>query len=178
MPGNQLIIDADGHILEPPDTWEKYLEEKYRPRAIRIRRDEQGMEYLEYGGKPAAQMRHGVLHTLGAMGRRLDEMKPSAERTYLDSAPFGSMDAKQRLRLLDQEGIDKAILYPTIGLLWEAEVEDPELSQAYCRAYNRWIVDFCRGSGGRLIPIAHLSLTDVDAAAGGISARSARNSFM
>ena len=31
------IIDADGHILEPPDLWEKYLEAKYRPRAIKIR---------------------------------------------------------------------------------------------------------------------------------------------
>jgi len=30
------IIYADGHILEPPDLWEKYLEAKYRPRAIKI----------------------------------------------------------------------------------------------------------------------------------------------
>ena len=42
---------------------------------------------------------------------------------------------------------------------------DPELSAAYCRAYNRWIADFCRDSGGRLIPIAHLSLGDPAAAA-------------
>lgn len=54
----------------------------------------------------------------------------------------------------------KALLYPTIGLLWEAELFDPELSAAYCRAYNRWIADFRRDSGGRLIPIAHLSLGD------------------
>ena len=74
------------------------------------------------------------------------------------------MDMKERLKLLDKDGIDKAILYPTIGLLWEAEVEDPELTNAYCRAYNRWIADFCRDSGGRLIPIAHLSLLDIPAA--------------
>ena len=35
---------------------------------------------------------------------------------------------------------------------------------AYQRAYNRWIADFCRDSGGRLVPIAHLSLLDVDSA--------------
>ncbi len=164
MAAKQTIIDADGHILEPPDLWETYLEKKYRPRAIRIKRDERGLEYLEYHGKPAERMRHGVLHTLGAMGRRISEMKPSAERTYLNSAPFGSMDAKERLERLDREGIDKAILYPTIGLLWEAEVQDPEITSAYCRAYNRWIADFCRGSGGRLVPIAHLSLLDIRAA--------------
>jgi hypothetical protein len=37
-----MIIDADGHILEPPDLWEKYLEAEYRPRAIRIKKDSEG----------------------------------------------------------------------------------------------------------------------------------------
>ena len=31
-------IDADGHILEPPDTWEKYIDPQYRDRTIRIRK--------------------------------------------------------------------------------------------------------------------------------------------
>jgi predicted TIM-barrel fold metal-dependent hydrolase len=162
MAQNFAVIDADGHILEPPTLWEEYLEEKYKPRAIRICRDERGMEYLEYDGKPATLMRHGVLHTLGGMGRTLEELRPSAERTYVETAPYGAMRANERIDLLDREGLDKAVLYPTIGLLWEAEVEDAELSLAYCRAYNRWIADFCRESGGRLVPIAHLTLLDVE----------------
>jgi hypothetical protein len=28
-------VDADGHILEPSDLWEKYLEPQYRDRALR-----------------------------------------------------------------------------------------------------------------------------------------------
>jgi len=56
------------------------------------------------------------------------------------------------------------VLYTTIGLLWEAELDDPELSQAYTRAYNRWICEFCDGKP-RLIPTAHLSLSDPSAAA-------------
>ena len=32
-----LVIDCDGHILEPPDLWEKYIDPKYRDRAMRIR---------------------------------------------------------------------------------------------------------------------------------------------
>ena len=40
-------VDADGHILEPPDLWEKYLEPKYRDRALRIVVDENGLEELE-----------------------------------------------------------------------------------------------------------------------------------
>ena len=34
-------VDADGHILEPPDLWEAYLEPKYRDRALRFVIDEQ-----------------------------------------------------------------------------------------------------------------------------------------
>jgi hypothetical protein len=37
MKSEAMVIDADGHILEPPDLWEKYTEPKYRDRAIRIR---------------------------------------------------------------------------------------------------------------------------------------------
>ena len=29
-------IDADGHILEPPDLWERYIDPPFRDRAIRL----------------------------------------------------------------------------------------------------------------------------------------------
>jgi uncharacterized protein len=181
-----LVIDADGHILEPPDLWENYLESKYRSNAIRIRVGEDGYEYLEVAGKRSAMTRAGALGTLGGMGKQLEIeearrrreefvtagkaeqlrfRKPLPEDTYLKGAAFGRMDMRERIQLLDQEGMAKAILYPTLGLLWECETMDPELSGAYCRAYNRWIADFCRDSGGRLVPIAHLSLGDPDEAA-------------
>jgi predicted TIM-barrel fold metal-dependent hydrolase len=44
-------------------------------------------------------------------------------------------------------------------------VSDARLADAYARAYNRWIADFCRDSNGRLIAIAHISLSDADLAA-------------
>ena len=60
--------------------------------------------------------------------------------------PFGGNDPKERLQLLDYEGLRKAFIYPTISLEWESEVTDLELATAYCRAYNRWVVDFCADS--------------------------------
>jgi predicted TIM-barrel fold metal-dependent hydrolase len=196
MTTDTMLIDCDGHILEPPDLWEKYLEPRYRDRAIRIRVGDDGFEYLEIDGKRAVLPRPGQLGNLGGMGQRVDEAKhlreramrgeirpeemrgirPDPERTYLRGAGFGTMDMKERVELLDREGLAKAILYPTIGLLWEAELMDPELSAAYCRAYNRWIADFCRDSGGRLIPIAHLSLGDPSR--GGRGARARRRGWL
>jgi uncharacterized protein len=49
-PSEALVIDADGHILEPPDLWETYLEPKYRDRAIRIKVGDDGYEFLEVDG--------------------------------------------------------------------------------------------------------------------------------
>ena len=180
-----LIIDADGHILEPPDLWERYLEPRFRDRAVSIRVGDDGYEYVEVDRKRARMTPRGTLATLGGMGRAVGvskalrrkalggamrpedarRMRPNPEDTYIRGAAFGSMDAGERLRLLDGEGIAIAILYPTLGLLWEAETYDIELSQALACAYNRWIADFCRDSGGRLVPIAHLSLGDPVAAA-------------
>jgi len=158
-------VDADGHILEPPDLWETYLEPKYRDRALRFVRDENGLEELEIGGERSRMSKRGFPSTLGAMGDPdLRSMQLDPERTYLGEAPFGSMDPNERLKVLDAEHIDAAVLYTTVGLLWEAELEDAELSQAYTRAYNRWICEFCADSD-RLIPTAHLSLSDPVAAA-------------
>jgi predicted TIM-barrel fold metal-dependent hydrolase len=44
-------------------------------------------------------------------------------------------------------------------------VPDARYALAHCRAYNRWIEEFCAGSNGRLVPVAHLSLGDVAGAA-------------
>jgi predicted TIM-barrel fold metal-dependent hydrolase len=158
-------VDADGHILEPPDLWERYLEPKYRDRALRIVRDEAGLEELEIGGRRSTMSRRGFPSTLGAMGDPdLKSMQQDPSRTYLSEAPFGSMDPDERCKVLDAEGIDAAVLYTTVGLLWEAELEDAELCQAYTRAYNRWICEWCSGHP-RLVPTAHLSLSDPAGAA-------------
>jgi len=194
MAMEELLIDADGHILEPPDLWETYLEPKYRDRAIRIKRGDDGREYLEIDNKVSALTSPTLLASLGGM-KKLQELGATVEdvnakrrdllkarsgekhrvfdslegvetvESYVGGAAYGAMDAKERLALLDTEGMAKTILYPTIGLLWEAELFDADLSDAYCRAYNRWIADFCRDSGGRLVPIAHISLGDPAAAA-------------
>ncbi len=158
-------VDADGHILEPPTLWEDYIDPQFRDRALRFQLDENGLEELEIGGQRSAMSRRGFPATLGAMGAPdLADMAKNPERTYLREAPYGSMDPKERIDVLDAENIDIAILYTTVGLLWEAEVQDPALAQAYTKAYNRWICEFCADEP-RLVPTAHLSLSDPQAAA-------------
>ncbi len=158
-------VDADGHILEPPDLWETYIDPKFRDRALRIVLDENGLEELEINGQRSKMSRRGFPATLGAMGAPdLADMQTNPARTYQGENPYGAMHPQERLDLLDAENIDQVILYTTVGLLWEAELDDPELSQAYTTAYNRWICEFC-ADNPRLVPTAHLSLSDPVAAA-------------
>jgi uncharacterized protein len=158
-------VDADGHILEAADLWERYLEAKYKPMALRIKRDDRGTQYLEIAGRPSKITRGPVFARMCSMGTPRDQHREIEQLSYGDDPPLGAFDARDRVTRLDLEGLRAAFLYPTVSLFWETECEDIELAQAYTRAYNRWIVDFCSDSGGRLVPIAHLSLGDPEAAA-------------
>lgn len=160
------VVDSDGHILEPPDLWEKYLEPKYRDRAIRLRHDSRGWEYFEIAGQMSRTLRGGALGALGGAYQDPRELLTPGKLTYWEVANRtpGAIDPDARVREMDAEGIDAAILYPTIGIIWEGDCTDAELSAAYARAYNNYLFDFCSKHPGRLIPIAHINLLDVDMA--------------
>jgi uncharacterized protein len=154
------VIDADGHINEPADLWERYIDPQYRDRAIHIGVDPGGSERLYVAGRPSRYFDAEILARGRGMGLGFEERAARAKLRYSDSIPFGGNDPKERLQLLNYEGLEKALIYPTLSLEWETEVDDPDLALAYCRAYNRWVVDFCADSQGRLVPIAHIALSD------------------
>ncbi|MDH4362502.1 MAG: amidohydrolase [Acidimicrobiia bacterium] len=155
-----LTVDADGHVLEPRDTWLTYIDPSYRDRAIRITNDDRGDEVLLIDGKPL----EGLRNSLAALGGiELDPavaINPKSRLTYEDGCPPGGYDPAARLKVMDAEEIDVALLYPTIGICWEGAVTDPGLANAYSRAYNRYITDFCSHDPTRLVPVAHISLLD------------------
>ncbi len=158
------VIDADGHVTEPADLWERYLEPAWRPRAIRIARNAAGLETLLIDGKPHHVYAPGTLGVLGGIGMDATKLLEPGVYTYRDGCPPGGYDSQARLKVMDEEGIDVAVLYPTIGLTWEGHVDDPTLAAAFCRAYNTWLAEFCQAAPGRLIGVAHVSLLDLNEA--------------
>ncbi|NQZ96141.1 MAG: amidohydrolase [Myxococcales bacterium] len=157
------IVDVDGHVLEPADLWQSYLEPRFRERAIRIETDAAGLEVLLIDGKPFEMLR-GLLGSLGGIHLPGEEALVPGRHSYADGCPPGGYDAQARLSVMDDEQVDVSLLYPTIGLIWEDIVRDAELSIAYARAYNRWLADWCRTAPERLYPIAHLPLLDPELA--------------
>lgn len=164
MSEHSPVVDVDGHVLEPRDTWVEYIDPAFRERAIRIADDDRGDEVLLVDDRPLEAMRNR-LAALG--GIELDPaatLNGSHRLRYEDGCPPGGYEPVARLRVMDDEDIDVVLLYPTIGICWEGMVTDPALATAYTRAYNRYIVDFCSHDPRRLVPVAHISLLDEEGA--------------
>ena len=69
------VIDADGHINEPHDLWETYLEPQFRDRAIRFGLDPDGRERLHIAGKPSRYFNADILARGRSMGLSFEEFR-------------------------------------------------------------------------------------------------------
>ena len=169
-------VDADGHVLEPPTSGSAISSRATASRALRLRRrrarprvPRDRRRAVEDGARRHA--RHARRRwAADRRGRCLRRTTPTPSGAVVRRDGRARAPRSGSIRRTSQA----AFLYPTLGVLWEAECTDAEIAQAYTRAYNRWIVDFCADSGGRLIPIAHLSLGDPGRRRRGARARGAR----
>jgi predicted TIM-barrel fold metal-dependent hydrolase len=134
------VIDVDGHLAEPPELWDRYLDPRYRELAPRWVRDNQGRRRLTIGGvlKPAVPFPPGP--------------------ALVDTA--GAHDAKTRLADMDREGIEIMAMYPTVGL-YLFGIDRVDLTAALCRAYNDWTHDYCSEDPKRLLAPVLLPQLDV-----------------
>ena len=154
------VIDADGHILEPLDLWDKYIDPKFRDRAPRLVKGENGKERLVMDETPVGDGNRGI-GRIGAVGARQGVVAADTME-YKDGKP-GGFDPHKRIPDMDADGIDAAFLYPSLGL-FSGAIHDPELAAAVCRAYNRWLADYCKPYPDRLFGVAMLPLQSVELA--------------
>jgi predicted TIM-barrel fold metal-dependent hydrolase len=151
------VIDADGHILEPLDLWDSYMDPKFRDRAPRLVIDnETGKEKLDVEGQLLGSQQG--MGGIGGVGARQGAVK-AAEMKYEEGRP-GGFDPHKRIPDMDLAGIDAAFLYPSMGLFAGA-VHDPGLAGALCRAYNRWLADYCKPYPDRLFGVAMVPMQSV-----------------
>jgi hypothetical protein len=106
------VIDADGHILEPLSLWTDYMDPAFRDRAPRLVRDNDGKERLIIEEKVLGSKKG--MGALGAVGAR-DGTVVDDTMEY-SQGKKGGFDPHARIPDMDQDGIDAAFLYPSIGL--------------------------------------------------------------
>jgi uncharacterized protein len=152
------VVDADGHILEPLDLWVEYIDPAYRDRAPRLVKDDNGAERLQLDSALIGGSARG-LGLIGAIGARDGHVLTEAFEYKQGRA--GGFDPHQRIPDMDADGIDAAFLYPSLGL-FVGGVTDPAFAAAICRAYNRWLADYCKPYPDRLFGVAMLPMQSVE----------------
>jgi predicted TIM-barrel fold metal-dependent hydrolase len=159
-----LLIDSDTHLFEPSGMWREYADPVDRDVALHMETDDLGYTWLMFGDRRVSlggPHRPGDVDGIGVFRKRLIDGLPSA----FDLEEFTSSysDPRARLRQLDSAGFDASIMFPNYGIGWERPLQhDLRATLANMTAWNRWIVDVAAEGGGRLHPVAHLSLRDLD----------------
>ena len=151
------VIDADGHICEPPAVWNDYIEKRYRANAIRVERDGDGRDWISINGT----LRRNLRPAAACVPWGMDD--PDKVPSWEDILP-GSYDGGARATVLEEEGIERSLLFPSLYLL-AGDIDDPAVAAAACHGYNEWIADMCRDGRGKLAAVGIVPLQNVEAAA-------------
>jgi predicted TIM-barrel fold metal-dependent hydrolase len=140
-------IDSDGHILEHPTAMPDYAPAEFRDRIWHIETDADGNETLHYNGMVTPA---NFLAAAGTAGLPDEERERAfrGEMRYTEVRP-AAYNAKARLQDMDEDGIDLAVLYPTL-LLGLQGMADVPFTAAQAHAYNLWASDHTQEGEGRL----------------------------
>ena len=159
-------IDADGHVLEPADLWHELPRGRLpsdAPSGCASTSAGSSTSSSTGGRRTAPRPASLGLHGRDGRPRPPGPVPTAGTWTTCRSAPATRPNGSS---CSTQEHLDSSVLYPTIGMLWECEVTDPELIDrlhARLQPLDRRLLP--SDSGGRLVPIAHLTLLDPEAAA-------------
>jgi predicted TIM-barrel fold metal-dependent hydrolase len=139
-------LDSDMHLAEPWDLWQDYVEPELRDRVPELTGIEPGHQPLLHG--PAQNIIDIHKKRLGEFTRYL---RPDGK----------CVDPEGQLRAMDREGIDAAVLFPTVGL-GSLPADPPGVAAKLRRAYNSWLHDFCSYEPSRLKLNAMIAVHDIE----------------
>jgi len=137
-----LVIDADGHVEETLGELVERLPTTMRDAAIHFVAERDGHVTYALEGRlwrSRYPFPGGLDNHRAAGGQRRE----------------GGRDPRVRLQVLDDEGIDAAVLYPSVGLMFGLH-ENPDVAAALCAAYNDWLAGYCAAGPDRLLGVALL----------------------
>lgn len=167
------LIDFDNHYYETPDAFTRYQPGELADRGVRWVTTDDGKRRILVGDR---LLRFIVNPTFEPIG------EPGALQPYLeghrraDGSPWKDIDLgpqhpayrdrSARVQMMDGQGVEKAVMYPTLAVVVEELLaHDTPLTYAVLHAFNRWLDDewgFDRD--GRIYAVPLISLLDTPAA--------------
>jgi predicted TIM-barrel fold metal-dependent hydrolase len=142
-PNKYFMVSADTHANEPSNLWVERLEKRFAQRLPRIEIDANGVKW---------QISEGW-----ARSRLLDNKLEGEDHVRSKAGA----NLEERLRDLDNDGVDVEIIFPNKGLMMWATT-DAEFAQAQCRVWNDWAAEFYGQCRERCAPMAALATADLE----------------
>ena len=152
------VISADNHVYETPTLWGDRVEPKFKDRCPHLVSVENGQIWM-VDGKRTSSLSQGI-----QPGRRFDAPETMVSIDVWENVLPGAYIPDEAVKDMDLDGVDAAIIYPTVGLSLYYSVADSELFDALCSAYNDSVAEFCSAHPKRLKGIAMLNVDDVGVA--------------
>ncbi len=152
------LVDADCHSLEPPNIWETWLPEKFRKRAPKVVKDEEGGDAWQF--EPGRPLMH--IGLVATPGMRYEDIRWKGYG--FDDIRKSCFDGKARLEDMDYDGVDAEFLYPSQRtMFFFMGSDDRDFHRAGVQAYNNWIYDeFSAHDHERLFGLAQMPNLGID----------------
>ena len=172
------IFDADQHYYEAEDCLSRYASKRMQAtKAVRWLTEGDGKRRrLAIADRITTVIGNPTFDPIvkpGAFHETLKSLQAGEDRTTT-AAAYGELvpidpcyrDRDVRLKRMDEQGVERALLFPTLGVTLEGYADhDPELLYDLMHAFNRWLEDDWGYSyRDRLIAVPMLSFADPDAA--------------
>jgi predicted TIM-barrel fold metal-dependent hydrolase len=157
-------IDSDQHLYEYRGLWAEHIDPALRADAIRFVDDALGHVWVMWRDRvlAAADVQlPGETDAIGERRRRERDRLPPLVR-YDEALPLDYWSPAARAARLAGLGFNRAVLFPNYGLVFERTLScDLPALLGNMAAWNRWCETVVAEGGGRLCPVAHLSLRDL-----------------
>lgn len=139
-----MIVDADTHVLETEKTFEYFSngDKQFKPSVVQID-DGNGAGIPNANHASDFWLIDGQLYGKHNLALIEGHSKGEIEPGTLDIS-----NPKARLDAMDRQGVDTAVIYPSIFLVTAIKNANAELALA--RSYNRWLADLCSSEPARL----------------------------
>ena len=164
------LVDADNHYYETRDCFTRHIDPAFQDRAIRVEEGADGEDRILVGDKPFTFLaHHSFTQTTrpGALREMLRRKKyDGTGETVIEEIQPAYRDRDARLARMDEQGVEAAVLFPTLAVCVEHFMkDDPDQLYANFRSFNRWLEDdWGYAYRDRIFAAPLLSLLDVDRA--------------
>ncbi len=162
-PAKPKVVDGDGHLLEPADLWTKNVSRKFKDIAPRVfwDKEKEGEGFIADTTAIIPAPRAG---DVGCARWSPDRRRLLGAGSRYNEGPAAGFEPAARVKENDREGIDRAFMYPTLGLFLGA-IDNPELAVECCRIYNDWLAAWCGNRPDRFVGVPALPMQDPKSAA-------------